>query len=239
MKKYLILWGCILSVQLSSSTRSLDPYPHSQLEALGFAPYPFHEQQIVDVYLVDEDTWQKRLCEAKNIFDQTKKKEETEGYSIEILREYWNLSILYDYALANRELRHIFLGNKEGMEYLNNVNWAIKLNSIHPTHPYNMTLRREGYLYDPNLWREKALALTLGRNGAHSDHSDYTTPHDGASSSRPSTVESHPSSGDHTSEDETKSLLNPAANRPSDDHVQPYQPKIKKGGLRRRNVDPQ
>jgi hypothetical protein len=238
MKKYLILLGCLLSVQLWGHTPILDSYPLPEMEALGFPPYPPHAQQIVDVYLVDEETWQKRLADAKKRFDEVKAQEKTEGYSIEVLRQYWNLSISYDYALANDEVYSIFLGCIEESPIEKNMDWAMAFDSIHPTHLNDMRLNRVGYLREPEAWRADAAALTMERD--HSDHSDYTAPHDGASSSRPSTVHTHPSSGEHTSDDEAKPLVDHATGRATAYRVEtdPYKPKST-DGLRKRKVTPQ
>jgi hypothetical protein len=239
MKKYLILFGCITSAQLWGHTAILNSYPLPEMEGLGFRPYPPHAQQIVDVYLVDEETWQHRLSDAKKRFDQIKADQEGGEEPLKILRRYWELSIHYDYALANSELRHILLGNKEGMEDLKNMDWAIAFDSIHPTHLHIMKLNREGYLREPHLWRAAAAALIGGRCRANSDHSDYTAPHDEASNSRPSTDRAHLSSNDH-SDDETRPLVSGTPDRAAAYRAEtdPYKPKST-NGLRKRKVIPQ
>lgn len=195
-------------------------------------PIPSKINQIVNIYLLDEESWKNQMEKAKNQFDEILKMESVEKKRDIIIPLYWKLSCETDYALANTKLATLFLNKSSDNK------WWLYFKTKRPTRLHEMDLDRKGYLQNADYW--------LARQKEDADSHRNTAPSDGTTSRSKS--EQGTSSNGHTSgsDDETKPLVN-QTNRADAYRVETYQyPNMgtcqtenTDSGLRQRNVSSQ
>ncbi|CAO4834887.1 MAG: hypothetical protein FADNKDHG_00546 [Holosporales bacterium] len=99
-----------------------DPPPHTlEMLQLELRPFPPREEQIVKIYLVDDETWEKNLKTAQERFDKIQTAIKETGRKKKFVKDLWDLSLDYDYGPANKLLISIFFGD---FEMTKNYKWA-------------------------------------------------------------------------------------------------------------------
>jgi len=153
MKKYIIVLSFFYGIiGYGSCSYEIQPPLTAEMQSLGLTPFPSRVQQIVDVYLVDDETWIKRLEEAKQKFEALKHQEQ-EGADIGLLlSQYWSIARDYDYAPANDELIHIFIGGEDCNVRFKSDKWSDFFDTGRPTRLCDMDYNREAYLSDKNFY---------------------------------------------------------------------------------------
>jgi len=153
MKKYIIVLSFFYGIiGYGSSSYEIQPPLTAEMQSLGLTPFPSRVQQIVDVYLVDDETWIKRLEEAKQKFEALKHQEQ-EGADIGLLlSQYWSIARDYDYAPANDELVHIFIGGEDCNVRFKSDKWSDFFDTGRPTRLCDMDYNRRSYMGNKDFY---------------------------------------------------------------------------------------
>lgn len=206
MKKYIGILSLALSCLVQASHEMPPPFTE-EMHNMQLQPIPSKINQIVNIYLLDEESWKNQMEKAKNQFEGILKMEEAGKKRNIILPLYWKLSCETDYALANDKLARLLRNPTDSK-------WWLYFNTQRPICKHEMDLDRKGYLQNADYWLAKAAALICAKDDADS-HRD-TAPSDGTTSRSKS--EQGTSSNGHTSgsDDEKKPLVSKTS------HADPY-----------------
>ncbi|CAO4846541.1 MAG: hypothetical protein FADNKDHG_01439 [Holosporales bacterium] len=207
MKKYVLVLSFFYGViGYGSNSYEIQPPLTAEMQSLGLTPFPSRVQQIVDVYLVDDETWEKKLKEAKEKFELLKRQEQ-DGVDIRLLLpEYWNLAKDYDYGQANDELVHTFIGGEDCNVRFKSDTWSDFFSTGRPTRLCDMEFNRDSYKRNAVFYLEQIKTNGFEKFIPHYHYQQSRSP-SGATDEHSSSRETTPPKDDHSSARDAEKLL--------------------------------